>query len=60
MKFVDVTARDGLQSWPHYIDLQDKIKLVDLISRIGVHEIEAGAFVSPEKRVQKKSHGPSA
>ena len=46
--FSDVTARDGLQSLKKVLSLNDKIKLVNLISKVGFKEIEVGSLVNEE------------
>lgn len=43
----EVGPRDGLQSEPRFVPTEDKISLVNAISRAGVRRIEVGSFVSP-------------
>ena len=43
-----MAPRDGLQNEPRMIPLNQKIALVDLLSRAGFRRIEAGSFVSPK------------
>ncbi|WP_275630004.1 hydroxymethylglutaryl-CoA lyase [Pseudomonas sp. 273] len=44
----EVAPRDGLQIEPTWVPTQDKIDLVDGLSRLGFSRIEAGSFVSPK------------
>ncbi|WP_085678977.1 MULTISPECIES: hydroxymethylglutaryl-CoA lyase [unclassified Pseudomonas] len=44
----EVAPRDGLQIEPTWVATQDKIALVDGLSRLGFSRIEAGSFVSPK------------
>lgn len=43
----EVAPRDGLQSECNFVPTDDKIALIDALSRTGVAKIEATAFVSP-------------
>src|SRR5207302_1709753 len=45
---VEVGPRDGLQSEKRSIPVAAKIAYIDALSRTGLKEIEAGAFVSPK------------
>jgi len=45
---VEVGPRDGLQNEKQIIKLEDKIKLVDLLSQCGFDAIEVTSFVSPK------------
>lgn len=47
LRFVEVAPRDGLQNERSNVPLKTKIRFVDALSKTGVGEIEAGAFVSP-------------
>ncbi len=47
-RFVEVGPRDGLQNEPRAVPLEAKVAFVNLLSRSGLREIEAGAFVSPK------------
>ncbi len=44
----EVVTRDGFQSEPRFIPTEDKIALVDLMSRAGYHAIEVTSFTSPK------------
>lgn len=43
----DVVARDGLQIEPKSISAEDKVSLVDGLSRTGLDKIEVSSFISP-------------
>ena len=44
----EMSPRDGLQNEARPIPTSDKIKLVDLLSRTGLHKIEVASFVNPK------------
>ena len=48
VKIVEVGPRDGLQNEKKNITTQNKIELVERLSKAGVRFIEAAAFVSPK------------
>ncbi|KZF19876.1 pyruvate carboxyltransferase [Xylona heveae TC161] len=48
VRIVEVGPRDGLQNEKNTISLSTKLELIDKLSRTGLHNIEAGAFVSPK------------
>jgi hydroxymethylglutaryl-CoA lyase len=48
VRIIEVGPRDGLQNEPGVIPTEYKIAFVNALSRTGVMEIEAGAFVSPK------------
>jgi hydroxymethylglutaryl-CoA lyase len=48
VRIIEVGPRDGLQNEPGVIPTEYKIAFVNALSRTGVREIEAGAFVSPK------------
>ncbi len=48
VRVTDVAPRDGLQNEPHTIPAADKVRLIELLSRSGVDEIEVTSFVSPK------------
>ncbi len=48
VQLVEVGPRDGLQNETARIELATKLELVERLARAGLHEIEAGAFVSPK------------
>ncbi|MFL5273721.1 MAG: hydroxymethylglutaryl-CoA lyase [Anaeromyxobacteraceae bacterium] len=43
----EVAVRDGFQSEPRFVATDDKVRLVDALSRTGVAKIEVTSFVSP-------------
>lgn len=53
----EVGPRDGLQNEKGVINVEDKIELVDLLSKTGLTKIEAGSFVSPKWVPQMASSG---
>jgi hydroxymethylglutaryl-CoA lyase len=46
VRITDVSPRDGLQNEPGVIPTEDKVKLVELLCKTGVDEIEVTSFVS--------------
>jgi hydroxymethylglutaryl-CoA lyase len=46
VRVTEVGPRDGLQNQTEIIGVEDKVRLVDLLSRTGVDEIEVSSFVS--------------
>ena len=44
----DVSMRDGLQIEPVFVPTQDKIELINALSRTGLAKIEATSFTSPK------------
>ena len=46
---VEVSPRDGLQSFPRAVDTRTKIRLIDGLSRAGFAVIEVTAFAHPRK-----------
>ena len=44
----EVVTRDGLQIEPRFLPTQDKIALIDALSKSGVAKIEVTSFVSPK------------
>lgn len=46
VRITDVSPRDGLQNEPGVIPTADKVKLVELLCKTGVDEIEVTSFVS--------------
>ena len=44
----EVAPRDGLQIEPTWVPTDDKVVLIDALSRAGFSRIEAGSFVSPK------------
>ncbi len=56
VEIFEVGPRDGLQNEPRMIPTEDKIALVDCLSRAGLRRIEAASFVSP-KWVPQMSDG---
>lgn len=48
VRITDVSPRDGLQNEPRPIPTAGKLRLVELLTRTGVDEIEVTSFVSPK------------
>ncbi len=48
VRIIDVSPRDGLQNEPRVIPVADKVRLVELLARSGLDEIEVSSFVSPK------------
>lgn len=48
LRITEVGPRDGLQNEPRLIPTPRKVTFIDALSKTGVAEIEAGAFVSPQ------------
>jgi hydroxymethylglutaryl-CoA lyase len=48
VRITDVSPRDGLQNERGAVPTADKVRLIDLLLRSGVDEIEATSFVSPK------------
>jgi hydroxymethylglutaryl-CoA lyase len=48
IRITEVGPRDGLQNEPAAVSTETKIAFINALSRTGVAEIEAGAFVSPK------------
>ena len=46
---VDVAARDGLQSFPRWVETDVKVALIDRLSDVGFPVIEVTGFVHPRK-----------
>ena len=49
IRIVEVGPRDGLQNEPRIVPTETKVAFIDALSRAGFSEIEAGAFVSPDR-----------
>ena len=45
---VEVGPRDGLQNEKQALQVSDKVRLIDALSKTGLQHIEAGSFVSPK------------
>ena len=48
IRITDVAPRDGLQNEQGIVPTEDKVRLIDLLLRAKVDEIEATSFVSPK------------
>jgi hydroxymethylglutaryl-CoA lyase len=48
VKIVDLTARDGLEGFKHFIPVEFRVELVDRLTDAGFPAIEVGEFVSPK------------
>ncbi|MFN0115458.1 MAG: hydroxymethylglutaryl-CoA lyase [Paracoccaceae bacterium] len=46
---VEVGPRDGLQNEPRIVAVDDKVRLIDLLSATGLTRIEAASFVNPAR-----------
>src|SRR5947207_2903284 len=44
---VDMTARDGFQMEPRFIPTEQKVEIIDLLSRSGLRHIQVTSFVHP-------------
>lgn len=47
-RIVEVGARDGLQNECKIVSTEDKVKLIQLLTKAGCSTIEVGSFVSPK------------
>lgn len=47
VKIVEVGPRDGLQNEAQNVSIEDKLKLIELLTEAGLRTIEAGSFVNP-------------
>ncbi|KAJ7376352.1 hypothetical protein OS493_035095 [Desmophyllum pertusum] len=56
VKIVEVGPRDGLQNETRIVPAETKIKLIDMLSEIGLQSIEATSFVSPKWVPQMADH----
>ncbi|MEM4782682.1 MAG: hydroxymethylglutaryl-CoA lyase [Halalkalicoccus sp.] len=45
---VEMLPRDGFQRYPHFIPTEEKIEIIDVLSTIGVDEIEFTSFTHPK------------
>jgi len=48
VKIVEVGPRDGLQNEAVSLDIATKVELIERLANSGLHNIEAGSFVSPK------------
>jgi hydroxymethylglutaryl-CoA lyase len=48
VKIVDLTARDGLEGFKHFIPIEFRVELIDRLTDAGFPAIEVGEFVSPK------------
>src|SRR5690606_16174848 len=44
----EVSPRDGLQGEPVHVSVDDKVRLIDMLSSSGIQRINATSFVSPQ------------
>ena len=49
VEIIEVSPRDGLQSEPEVMSVDDKLRLIDRAISAGVRRIEATSFVSPKR-----------
>ncbi|MBS4021116.1 MAG: hydroxymethylglutaryl-CoA lyase [Dethiobacter sp.] len=54
VSITDVCARDGFQMEKNFIATEDKIKLINLLSKLGFPKLEYTSFVSPKAIAQMK------
>lgn len=47
VKVIDVSARDGLQSFKRWVSTDDKIKMINILSEVGFPVIEVAGFAHP-------------
>ncbi|MBI3756686.1 MAG: hydroxymethylglutaryl-CoA lyase [Deltaproteobacteria bacterium] len=48
VKIVDLTARDGLEGFKHFVPVEFRVELIDRLTDAGFPAIEVGEFVSPK------------
>ncbi len=48
VKIVDLTARDGLEGFKHFVPVEFRVELIDRLTDAGFPSIEVGEFVSPK------------
>lgn len=48
VKIVEVGPRDGLQNQKKLLTLEEKLKLINALSKTGLKTVEVGSFVSPK------------
>ena len=48
MVVAEVGPRDGLQSFPRWIDTETKVRMIDLLSNLGLPVIEVSSFAHPK------------
>jgi hydroxymethylglutaryl-CoA lyase len=48
MVVAEVGPRDGLQSFPRWIDTDTKVRMIDLLSNLGLSVIEVSSFAHPK------------
>lgn len=48
VKIVDLTARDGLEGFKHFVPVDFRVELIDRLTDAGFPAIEVGEFVSPK------------
>ena len=48
VKVVDVSARDGLQSFPRWVETDVKVAMIDRLSEVGFPVVEATNFAHPK------------
>lgn len=46
ISIIDTTLRDGLQHEEHYIPLDQRLELLELLTDAGVTKLEVGSFAS--------------
>jgi hydroxymethylglutaryl-CoA lyase len=48
VKVVEVGPRDGLQNEKKILTLEEKLRLINELSKTGLRTVEVGSFVSPK------------
>ncbi len=48
VQLVDVSARDGLQSFARFVDTDTKVAMIDRLSALGLHTVEVSSFAHPK------------
>lgn len=55
VRLYEVGPRDGLQIMPHFIDVEKRVKLINLLLESGLKYIEVGSCVSPKVPAMQNS-----
>ena len=54
VKIIDVTVRDGLQSYDKILSVNDRVEIIKKISSLNITDLEVGSIVSPKVIPQMK------
>jgi hydroxymethylglutaryl-CoA lyase len=49
VEIIEVGPRDGLQSIPDFILTEDKIQIIEILMKAGIHRFEISSFVHPQR-----------